>query len=38
MDDRGFESHRVQIGSGNHQAFYLMSTKGSFPGDEAAGA
>jgi hypothetical protein len=30
--------HRVQHCSGAHPASYPMSTKGSFPGDEATGA
>jgi hypothetical protein len=30
--------HRVQNGSGAHPAFYPMGTRGSFPGDKAAGA
>jgi hypothetical protein len=30
--------HRVQTGSGVHPASYLMGTRGSFPGGEAAGA
>jgi hypothetical protein len=30
--------HRVQNGSGAHPASYLMGTRGSFPGDKAAGA
>jgi hypothetical protein len=30
--------HRVQNGSGAHPASYPMGTKGSFPGDKAAGA
>jgi hypothetical protein len=30
--------HRVQNGSGAHQASYPMGTRGSFPGDKAAGA
>jgi hypothetical protein len=30
--------HRVQTGSEAHPASYTMSTGGSFPGDEAAGA
>jgi hypothetical protein len=30
--------HRVQNGSGAHPAFYLMGTRGSFPGGKAAGA
>jgi hypothetical protein len=50
MDDRGsgFDSrqgagnfpvhHRVQTGSGAHPASYLVGTRGSFPGDKAAGA
>jgi hypothetical protein len=29
--------HRVQNGSGAHPAFYLMGTRGSFPGGKAAG-
>jgi hypothetical protein len=30
--------HRVQTGSGAHPASYPMGTRGSFPGDKAAGA
>jgi hypothetical protein len=30
--------HRFQNGSGPHPAFYLMGTRGSFPGGKAAGA
>jgi hypothetical protein len=30
--------HRVQNGSGAHPASYPMGTRGSFPGDKAAGA
>jgi hypothetical protein len=30
--------HRVQNGSGAHQASYPMGTRGSFPGGKAAGA
>jgi hypothetical protein len=30
--------HRVQNGSGAHPASYIMGTRGSFPGDKAAGA
>jgi hypothetical protein len=30
--------HRVQNGSGAHQASYPMGTRGSFPGGNAAGA
>jgi hypothetical protein len=30
--------HRVQNGSGAHQASYPMGTRGSFPGNKAAGA
>jgi hypothetical protein len=30
--------HRVQNGSGAHTASYPMGTRGSFPGDKAAGA
>jgi hypothetical protein len=30
--------HRVQSGSGAHPASYPVGTKGSFPGDGAAGA
>jgi hypothetical protein len=30
--------HRIQNGSGVHPAFYPMGTRGSFPGDKAAGA
>jgi hypothetical protein len=30
--------HRIQISSGAHLASYPMSTRGSFPGDKAAGA
>jgi hypothetical protein len=33
-----FLHHRLQNGSGAHQAFYLMGTRGSFPGGKAAGA
>jgi hypothetical protein len=29
--------HRVQNGSGAHPASYPMGTRGSFPGDKAAG-
>jgi len=29
--------HRVQNGSGAHPASYTMDTRGSFPGDKAAG-
>jgi hypothetical protein len=50
MDDRGSRvrfpagagnfslHHRVQNGSGAHPASYPMGTRGSFPGDKAAGA
>jgi hypothetical protein len=50
MDDRGSRvrfpagagnfslHHRVQNGSGAHQASYTMGTKSSFPGGKAAGA
>jgi hypothetical protein len=50
MDDRGSRilfpagtgnfslHHRVQNGSGPHPATYPMGTRGSFPGDKAAGA
>jgi hypothetical protein len=48
MDDRGsipgkdldsfLSRHRVQSGSGAHQASYPMSTGSSLPGDKAAGA
>jgi hypothetical protein len=31
-------NHCVQTGSGAHPASYPMGTKGSFPGDKAAGA
>jgi hypothetical protein len=30
--------HRVQHGFGTHTASYPMGTRGSFPGDKAAGA
>jgi hypothetical protein len=30
--------HRVQNGSGAHPASYSMGSRGSFPGDKAAGA
>jgi hypothetical protein len=30
--------HRVQDGSGAHPTSYPMGTRGSFPGDKAAGA
>jgi hypothetical protein len=30
--------HRVQNGSGDHQASYPVGTRGSFIGDKAAGA
>jgi hypothetical protein len=30
--------HRVQNGSGVHPASYPMGTRGSFPGNKAAGA
>jgi hypothetical protein len=33
-----FLHHRVQTGSGTHSASYPMATRGSFPGDKAAGA
>jgi hypothetical protein len=50
LDDRGYRvrfpagagnfslHHRVQNGSGAHQASYPMGTTGSFPGGKAAGA
>jgi hypothetical protein len=50
LDDRGFTirflagaenfslHHRVQNGSGAHQASYPMSTRGFFPGVKAVGA
>jgi hypothetical protein len=46
LNDLGFESrqglgmffhHRVQIGSGAHQAPYPMGTRGSFPGGKWSG-
>jgi hypothetical protein len=30
--------HHIQNSSGAHPAFYLMGTRGSFPGGKAAGA
>jgi len=30
--------HRVENGSGAHRASYTMSTRGTFPGDKAAGS
>jgi hypothetical protein len=37
--NRNFSLHyRVQNGSGAHSASYPMGTRGSFPGDKAAGA
>jgi hypothetical protein len=30
--------HRFQTGSGSHPASYPMGTRGSYPGDKAAGA
>jgi hypothetical protein len=50
LDDRGSKvrfragagnfslHHRVQNGSGAHPAYYPVGTRGSFPGDIAAGA
>jgi hypothetical protein len=29
--------HRVQTGSGVHPTYYLMGTRGSFPGGKVAG-
>jgi hypothetical protein len=31
-------THRVQNGSGAHPAFHPLRTRGSFPGNKAAGA
>jgi hypothetical protein len=48
LDDRGVQvsaeagnfslHHPVQTASGTHPASYPMDTRGSFPGDKAAGA